>query len=329
MDSRDFAALPLKKLRDAINKGLLRPGPAKELLDAAKARKQAEHAAKIGENEFRKWSAPWDHAVHRLNEELKWALQRRRYMRTSRFDHMTQPAETFFNTYIAQIVQVRGVLRVQRRRPEDAALAKRVKRGTSAEVHKVMLPTSKWSDYMVDKYRRALEQAYWDLMSVDGNALGKRGAPLLLDAAPEACPMHGYAGVPAAEPPKYVTKEPAKRPHLRNMARSTLTVKRVRELLDYDPETGYLSWREARRGAAWGSARAGASHNTGYRSICIDGVLVAEAHVVWLHVHGRWPVSHLFRRNGLPDDNRVENLYEKVAGRPVSADSGAVTPVKP
>lgn len=301
-DSLDFTSLPHKKLRKVIDMGLVPRGAVPSLVANAEARRRAQHAAKIEANAFRKWSAPWDHALRRLDDERQWALNRRIYMRAPRFDHMTQPADTFFNAYIAQLAKLRGLMRVQRRKLEYKG---------SAEAHKVMQPTSKWSDYMVDKDRRALEQAYWAMMHIDGNALGKRGAPLLLDAAPSALPMHGYAGVPAAEPPKYVTHDEPKRTHLRNMARSTLTVERVRELLNYDPDTGWLTWRVRRPGAAPMGERAGAALKTGYRYVCVDGTLVSDSHLAWLHSYGRWPASRLYRRNGVPDDNRLVNLYEK------------------
>ena len=298
-DMMDFKALSLRRLQEVVQNGLVRTGQAMVLLEAARARKRIKHAAKIGDNEFRKWSAPWDHALRRLKEERRWAAQRRRYMQSPRFKHMAAPADAFFSAYLVQLAKLKGWMVLQRRRPEYAK---------SPRLDKVMQPASMWAHYMVDKERRTLEQLYWALLCINGNALGKHAAPLLLDTAPESAPMHGYMGVPEAVP---VTQEVPKRPHLRNMARSTLTVERVRELLDYDPGTGHLTWREQRRGAARAGERAGSAMQTGYRSVCVDGVLVPDAHLAWLHSYGRWPVSRLFRRNGVPDDNRLVNLYER------------------
>lgn len=87
-----------------------------------------------------------------------------------------------------------------------------------------------------------------------------------------------------------------------------LTHERLLEVLDYDPETGVLTWRVSRGTARRGSA---ASHvgAEGYLRVRVDGRLYSGHRLVWLHVHGVWPdqIDHI---NGVRTDNRICNLRE-------------------
>lgn len=82
---------------------------------------------------------------------------------------------------------------------------------------------------------------------------------------------------------------------------------RLRELLDYDADTGRLTWRHARSRAAAG-ARAGHLNSKGYRRIEIDDRQYFAHRLVWLYVYGEWPVEQIDHRNGDRDDNRIVNL---------------------
>ena len=55
------------------------------------------------------------------------------------------------------------------------------------------------------------------------------------------------------------------------MADSTLTAERVRELLEYDPETGIITRRVLAGSRGLVGAIAGATMKNGYRNIGIDG----------------------------------------------------------
>jgi len=84
----------------------------------------------------------------------------------------------------------------------------------------------------------------------------------------------------------------------------------VLELLQYDPDTGVLSWRRNEkvsanvRGKVAGTLNAG-----GYRSIMINGSSFLAHRLAWLISEGEDPggleVDHI---DGLRDDNRRENL---------------------
>jgi hypothetical protein len=86
-----------------------------------------------------------------------------------------------------------------------------------------------------------------------------------------------------------------------------ITAARVRELLDYDPDTGVMRWRVP-RGRAPAGAIAGFNEK-GYRGIRVDSVQTYIHRLVFLHVHGYEPkiVDHL---NGDRSDNRLANLRD-------------------
>jgi hypothetical protein len=102
------------------------------------------------------------------------------------------------------------------------------------------------------------------------------------------------------------------------------TAEEVRQLLDYDPSTGVLLWKERPeshfRGGAnsasayasmWNSRHAGKKagcHKDGYISIGINRRVLKAHRVIWLMVHGEWPDGEIDHINHIRDDNRLENL---------------------
>ena len=88
-----------------------------------------------------------------------------------------------------------------------------------------------------------------------------------------------------------------------------ITARRLRELLDYDPETGVFTRKVARRGHRIGSV-AGTLDRSGYRTITVDRAHYCAHRLAWLHVNGRWPPGMISHKNDLRDDNRIANLRE-------------------
>jgi hypothetical protein len=89
-----------------------------------------------------------------------------------------------------------------------------------------------------------------------------------------------------------------------------LTQARLKQLLDYDPETGVFTWRVNRGGAAKAGTRAGCPTPFYYRVIRIGGRSRREHSLAWLYVHGHWPADELDHINRVRDDNRIANLRE-------------------
>lgn len=110
-----------------------------------------------------------------------------------------------------------------------------------------------------------------------------------------------------------------------------LTAERVRELLNYDPETGIFTWRTARSGCTLNKA-AGTRHSEGYISIRIDRRPYFAHRLVWLHVHGDWPQDQIDHINGVRGDNRLANLRDvapsinkqNLRGAPANSKSGLI-----
>lgn len=94
------------------------------------------------------------------------------------------------------------------------------------------------------------------------------------------------------------------------MSKRPLTAARLRDLLDYDPETGVFVWKVRRGGTAVPGSVAGRLDKYGHRVITVHHQQHLAHRLAWLFVHGEWPAMDLDHRNGAPDDNRLDNLRE-------------------
>ena len=89
----------------------------------------------------------------------------------------------------------------------------------------------------------------------------------------------------------------------------TLAAERLRELLEYFPETGIFRWRVSRQRVRVGSI-AGCLNGDGYLTIMVDGKKHRAHRLAWLYVHGTWPKDQIDHINRDRADNRIENLRE-------------------
>jgi hypothetical protein len=97
--------------------------------------------------------------------------------------------------------------------------------------------------------------------------------------------------------------------------RQAITPSRVREAIDYDPETGICTRRydpskPKEWNTRWASKRAGKVDPKGYRVICIDYVDIEEHRIIWAWMTGEWPVATVDHENLDKSDNRWNNLRE-------------------
>jgi len=91
-----------------------------------------------------------------------------------------------------------------------------------------------------------------------------------------------------------------------------LTAERIRSVLAYEAETGFLLYSEARRGMRKNQIgkQAGALNADGYLMIHMDGKRYQAHRLAWLHVHGEWPEHEIDHINGCRSDNRMCNLRD-------------------
>ncbi|MFP5516359.1 MAG: HNH endonuclease [Alphaproteobacteria bacterium] len=83
---------------------------------------------------------------------------------------------------------------------------------------------------------------------------------------------------------------------------------RLRELLNYDPETGVFTWKVTTGNRVRAGARAGSVTDKGYRLIQIDGVRYQEHRLAFLYMTGAVPALDIDHINRIGSDNRWVNL---------------------
>lgn len=88
-----------------------------------------------------------------------------------------------------------------------------------------------------------------------------------------------------------------------------LTQERLKELLDYDPETGVFI-RKIKKGGMPAGSVAGSADACGYIVISIDGKRHKAHRLAWLWVYGELPKKDIDHINRIPCDNRIANLRE-------------------
>lgn len=88
-----------------------------------------------------------------------------------------------------------------------------------------------------------------------------------------------------------------------------LTHARLLELLRYDPETGWFSWRIS-RGPRHAGEAADCVGPLGYVVIRLDGVLYYGQRLAWFYMTGEWPKDEVDHINMDKEDNRFANLRE-------------------
>jgi len=100
----------------------------------------------------------------------------------------------------------------------------------------------------------------------------------------------------------------------------TPTAGQVRELLDYDPETGVFVWKE--RGSKWfttdhhnrtwntryAGKKAGATDDRGYLIIGIKNKTYWAHRLAWVHFYGYWPEFLIDHADRDKSNNKIANL---------------------
>lgn len=93
------------------------------------------------------------------------------------------------------------------------------------------------------------------------------------------------------------------------MAAKNLTAERVRELLNYDPETGVFTRRTRGRGIPL-HGRAGSNAGAGYLHMRVEGCTYMLHRLAWLHYYGEWPKHNIDHIDRDRSNNAIQNLRD-------------------
>ena len=93
---------------------------------------------------------------------------------------------------------------------------------------------------------------------------------------------------------------------------------RLKEVLDYDPETGVFTWKVNRRGTARAGTRAGTPDPVGYHQIMVDGRRYQAHRLAFLFMTGNFPISEVDHINRDNTDNSWKNLRQATRSQNVA-----------
>lgn len=88
-----------------------------------------------------------------------------------------------------------------------------------------------------------------------------------------------------------------------------LTQERLKELLEYTPETGLFTWVASPNRSIVKGTVAGTS-SRGYIRVKLDGKQYAAHRLAFLWMEGVLPAKEIDHKNGVRDDNRWDNLRQ-------------------
>lgn len=92
--------------------------------------------------------------------------------------------------------------------------------------------------------------------------------------------------------------------------REILTVQRLREAVSYDPETGIFIRLEGTSNVIKAGDIAGWPDRNGHLRFGLDGKTYAAHRLAWLYVYGVWPSGIIDHKDGVRDNNRINNLRD-------------------
>ena len=94
------------------------------------------------------------------------------------------------------------------------------------------------------------------------------------------------------------------------MSKKKLTQERLKELLHYDTETGFFTWRKIEVKNQVKVGDIAGSLSSGYVYICVDQTSYRANRLAWLYEYGYFPEHEVDHKNRIKNDNRICNLRE-------------------
>lgn len=94
------------------------------------------------------------------------------------------------------------------------------------------------------------------------------------------------------------------------MARNEIAYERLRDVLDYDANTGLFTWKKTVSNVRVGSVAGCMNNGNGYISIGIDKKIYYAHRLAWLYIYGYLPehgIDHIDRNK---KNNKINNLRE-------------------
>lgn len=95
-----------------------------------------------------------------------------------------------------------------------------------------------------------------------------------------------------------------------HVAKPILTAERLRDVLDYNPDTGAFVWKVQSGSRGIPGSVAGSDHVLGYRILSVDGRRYKEHRLAWFYVYGKWPTGEVDHIDGHRSNNRIGNLRD-------------------
>lgn len=89
-----------------------------------------------------------------------------------------------------------------------------------------------------------------------------------------------------------------------------LNLSRLKELLDYNPDTGVFRWKKSVNSKTYDGLIPARKDKDGYLMVMVDSRNYRQHRLAWFYMTGLWPEKHLDHKNGVRDDNRFSNLRE-------------------